>query len=166
MRKMIATWLGICMMFICSITVTAKTLTSDNMPENLPQKYHSMQYSVLADGQEVGVYNVGNNAWGQEVSNCQLISDKSVKLTIDTAFNFSEFTVLPRTANASYTQNGRSIEVICRALKILHLSLIITFKVRHCIYSCKNLRQKYRKKLIVMYYISVPDIMIIPDSLR
>ena len=106
MRKMIATWLGICMMFICSITVTAKTLTSDNMPENLPQKYHSMQYSVLADGQEVGVYNVGNNAWGQEVSNCQLISDKSVKLTIDTAFNFSEFTVLPRTANASYTQNG------------------------------------------------------------
>lgn len=37
MRKMIATWLGICMMFICSITVTAKTLTSDNMPENLPQ---------------------------------------------------------------------------------------------------------------------------------
>ena len=58
MRKMIATWLGICMMFICSITVTAKTLTSDNMPENLPQKYHSMQYSVLADGQEVGVYNV------------------------------------------------------------------------------------------------------------
>ena len=53
MRKMIATWLGICMMFICSITVTAKTLTSDNMPENLPQKYHSMQYSVLADGQEV-----------------------------------------------------------------------------------------------------------------
>ena len=115
MRKMIATWLGICMMFICSITVTAKTLTSDNMPENLPQKYHSMQYSVLADGQEVGVYNVGNNAWGQEVSNCQLISDKSVKLTIDTAFNFSEFTVLPRTANASYTQNGRSIELILQS---------------------------------------------------
>ena len=67
MKKMIAVWFGICMMFICSVTVTAKTLTySDNMPENLPQKYYSLQYSVLADGQKVGVYNVGNNAWGRK----------------------------------------------------------------------------------------------------
>ena len=60
MRKMIATWLGICMMFICSITVTAKTLTSDNMPENLLDSERCQKMEDAIERLEEAVEQIDN----------------------------------------------------------------------------------------------------------
>ena len=113
MKKIIGTiCFGIFMIFAWATSVLATTAATneDGMRQSV-----SAQYSVRTDEQEMTVYNVGKNAWNQEVSCCQIIADDKVNVTVSTGFSFSDVTILPRNAKVIYTRNGNSLNFMLQS---------------------------------------------------
>lgn len=84
-------------------------VTTYPLPSGLPNQYKSTAFTVSAGGNPVGLYNAGNNSWGNSVSYGYFDFSGTVSISVTPSSGFSSFKLVPSSLGITGVRSGNTI---------------------------------------------------------
>ncbi len=100
-------------------------VTTYPLPSGLPNQYKSTAFTVNAGGNPVGLYNAGNNGWGNSVSYGYFDFSGTVSVSITPSSGFSSFKLVPSSLPPMRSRCRRCTSVLTKRSSSVHRQFVL-----------------------------------------